>query len=66
MQQEDFVFVRNINPQGILKQVGKRDIILNYVFLEGADAADNEWLENQLMMVYQQYYHRVKSYTDIK
>ena len=66
MQQEDFIFVRNISPNGILKQVGERKIVVNYELLEGADSADNEWLENQLMTVYQQYYHRVKSYTNIK
>lgn len=62
MQQEDFIFTGDNNFHGILKQVGEHKIVVNYEFLEGADAADNEWLQNQLMIVYQQYYHRVKSY----
>ena len=62
MQQEDFVFTGSGDFHGILKQVGERDVVVNYRFLEGADEADNEWLQNQLMIVYQQYYYRVKSY----
>ena len=62
MQQEDFVFTGNDKLHGILKQVGEWDVVVNYKFLDGADAADNEWLQNQLMIVYQQYYYRVKSY----
>jgi len=63
MQQTDFAIIDLPNhTHGILKQIGERKVVVNYELLDGADTADNDWLGDQLMLVYQQYYHRVKSY----
>lgn len=66
-KEEDFITVELPNNSiGILKQVGEREFVVNIWTLPGADAADNEWLLENIKNIYEQYYHRVKEYTEVK
>lgn len=66
-KEEDFITVELPNNSiGILKQVGEREFVVNIWTLPGADAADSEWLIENIKNIYEQYYHRVKEYTEVK
>lgn len=66
-KEEDFITVELPNNSiGILKQVGEREFVVNIWTLPGADAADNEWMIGKIKETYEQYYHRVCSYMEVK
>lgn len=52
----------NTKETGVLRTVGEREFVGTVKLLNGADAADNEWIAKQLMLICEQYYTRVNEY----
>lgn len=65
--QEPFIWVELPNQsKGLLKVEGQHDFKVNVWTLPGADFSDNENLFQSIKSAYEQYYHRVKEYTEVK
>lgn len=66
-EKEPFIWVELPNQSmGLLKVEGQHEFIVNVWTLSGADAADNEWMIENIKNVYEHYYHRVKGYMEVK
>ncbi len=67
MRDEDFLVV-SLSPreQGILKILGEREIVTSVRFIDGADSTDNNWLVEELRLLYMKYYSRVSEYKDME
>lgn len=62
-REEDFIVVYMSDKEaGILKTIGDRKVVGSVQFEPDADTADNSWLAEQLKMLYEQYYARLKEY----
>ena len=59
----DFVILPN-QSKGLLKVEGQHEFMVNVWEISGVDAADNEWLIENIKNIYLQYYHRVKQYKE--
>ena len=66
-EKEPFMWVELPNQsKGLLKVEGQHEFMVNVWEISGADAADREWLLENIKNIYEQYYHRVKEYTEVK
>ena len=66
-EKEPFMWVELPNQSvGLLKVAGEHAFMVNVWPILGADVADNEWLLENIKNLYEQYYHRVKEYTEVK
>ena len=66
-EKEPFMWVELPNQSmGLLKVAGEHAFMMNVWSIPGADAADNEWLLENIKNLYEQYYHRVKGYMEVK
>ena len=66
-EKEPFMWVELPNQSmGLLKVEGQHEFMVNVWRIPGADAADTERLIENIKNIYEQYYHRVCSYTEVK
>lgn len=66
-EKEPFMWVELPNQSmGLLKVEGQHEFMVNVWSIPGVDVADKEWLLENIKNVYEQYYHRVKGYMEVK
>lgn len=62
MEQKFEIISLSASDKGLLKMTGERAVVANIKMIPGADAADNEWVTEELRNLYMRYYTRVSEY----
>ncbi len=62
MEQKFEIINLSASDKGLLKVTGGREVVANMRMIPGADAADNEWVMEELRNLYMRYYTRVSEY----
>uniref|UniRef100_UPI00405680F6 hypothetical protein n=1 Tax=Acetatifactor sp. TaxID=1872090 RepID=UPI00405680F6 len=52
--------------KAVLKVTGGREVVANIKMIPGADAADNDWVMEELRNLYMRYYSRVAEYRNME